>query len=113
MKINISQLRQIIKEEVALAKKGISTRKRLSEARDPVSLIAQFAEENNVEVEDVHALWDWYNKLIQQGKLPSPSAPETKLYYALLNSPLGLSSSDIAASIRASGGAAKTVSGPK
>lgn len=115
MKINIRQLRQIIKEET---RKSLSNgiRRRMLESRDPVTLVAQFAEEQGVSVEDVHALWDWYNGLIRRGEFPTDKkykdSPEAQLLFALYDSPLGVDSSDIKASIEAGGGFADTVSGP-
>ena len=113
MKISTRQLRQIIKEEV---KKVLFVRRNLRESRDPVTLVAQFAEEQGVSVEDVHALWDWYNGLISSGEFPSDKkhkdSSEARLLFALFDSPLNIDSSDIKASIEASGGDASMVGGP-
>ena len=109
MKLTSQQLKKIIAEEVEIVRR----RRRLTETRDPVVLVAQFAEEQGVTVEEVHALWDWYNDLTARGEWATDpqhrDTPESRLLAALYDSPLGLSGADIAASIESTGGTATQV----
>lgn len=94
MKLTIQRLRKIISEEVNRV---------LLEARDPVTLVRQFADEQGVDVEQVHALWGWYNGLISAGKWASDpdvrDSPQGKLFDKLMHS--DVTSADIKASIDA------------
>ena len=120
MKISATLLKRIIKEEVEknLIEQQVKAILEAPQAvgRDSVALVQKFAEEQGVTVEDVHALWDWYNGLIQRAELPSDkkhkNSPEAQLLFALWDSPLGVDSSDIKASIESGGVAAPMVSGP-